>query len=61
MQFQKKTSIGRSSYGIKLLIKIIIILLVLFILFVLIDRINFPSPNKEIEKNIPNETFKVVK
>jgi len=27
----------------------------------LVDKINFPHPNKKIEKIIPNENFKVVK
>ena len=61
MQFRKNTSIGKSTYIIKLLIKIIVILLILFSLIFLADKIDFPSPNKLIEKNIPNENFKVVK
>ena len=31
------------------------------VLLVLVDRIDFPSPNKKIEKVIPNESFKVIK
>ena len=46
---------------IKLLIKIILICLVLLIVVILIDRIDFPSPTKKIEKAIPNENFKIVK
>ncbi len=61
MQFHKKTSIGNNINIVKLLIKIIVILLILFFLFILVDKINFPAPNKEIEKIIPNETFKVLK
>ena len=61
MQFQKKTSIGKQTKVVKFLIKMIVILLILFFIFVLIDKIDFPSPNKKIEKNISNENFKVVK
>ena len=61
MQFHKKTSIGKSTHVVRLLIKIIALLLILFSLVVLVDKIDFPSPNKKIEKSIPNENFKVVK
>ena len=61
MQFQKKTSIGKPTQVVKFLIKMIVILLILFFIFVLVDKIDFPSPNQKIEKNIPNENFKVVK
>ena len=61
MQFQKKTSIGKPTQVVKFLIKMIVILLILFFIFVLVDKIDFPSPNKKIEKNISNENFKVVK
>ena len=61
MQFEKKTRIGspRGIFGI--LIKIILILLILVVALVLIDRINFPSPIKKIEKIISNENYKIVK
>ena len=61
MQFQKKTSFSKSFVLVKFLIKCLIILFVLFLSIVLIDRIEFPYPNKKIEKIIPNENFKVVK
>ena len=61
MQFQKKTSIGKTTQVVKFLIKMIVILLILFFIFVLVDKIDFPSPNKKMEKNISNENFKVVK
>tara|TARA_B100001250_G_C19672020_1_gene731904 strand:- start:850 stop:1035 length:186 start_codon:yes stop_codon:yes gene_type:complete len=61
MQFEKKTRIGSSKGIFGILIKIIFILLVLVISIILIDRINFPTPIKEIEKVIPNEKFKIVK
>ena len=61
MQFQKKTSFSKSFVLVKFLIKCLIILFVLFLSIVLIDRIEFPYPNKKIEKIIPNENLKVVK
>ena len=61
MQFEKKTRAGSISGIAKLLIKIVLIFLALLIVVVLIDRIDFPSPIKKIEKVIPNENFKIVK
>ena len=61
MQFEKKTRIGSSKGIFGILIKIILVLIVLFISLILIDRIDFPSPIKKIEKVIPNEKFKIVK
>ena len=61
MQFEKKTRIGSSKGIVGILIKIILILLILIIAIILVDRINFPSPIKKIEKVISNENFKVVK
>ena len=61
MQFQKKTSIGPFGSSVKILIKIALICIVLLLLVVLVNKINFPYPNKKIEKIIPNENFKIVK
>ena len=61
MQFQKKTSLGKSGIVVKIIIKVTAIFLVLFLLIVLINKINFPHPLKKIEKIISNEKFKVVK
>ena len=61
MQFEKKTRAGSMSGIAKLLIKVVLILLALLIAVILIDRIDFPSPIKKIEKIIPNENFKIVK
>ena len=61
MQFEKKTRIGSSKGIFGILIKIILVLTILFISLILIDRIDFPSPIKKIEKVIPNEKFKIVK
>ena len=61
MQFEKKTRIGSTKGIFGILIKIILALLILGIVIIFIDRINFPSPIKKIEKIIPNENFKIVK
>ena len=61
MQFRKKTSVSKSGYLIKILIKITLLSLILLFLIVLVDKINFSHPNKKIEKIVPNENFKVVK
>ena len=61
MQFEKKTRAGSMNGIAKLLIKIVLIFLALLIVVVLIDRIDFPSPVKKIEKVISNENFKIVK
>ena len=61
MQFEKKTRIGSPKGIFGIMIKIVLILVILFIAIILIDRINFPSPIKKIEKIISNETFKIVK
>ena len=61
MQFEKKTRIGSPKGIFGILIKIILILVILVVSIILIDRINFPSPTKKIEKIIPNEKFKIVK
>ena len=61
MQFHKKTSIGKSNFLIKILIKIALIFFLFIIILILVDQINFPTPNKKIEKIIPNENLKIVK
>jgi len=61
MQFQKKTSVSKSGYLVKILIKVTLLFLTVLFLIVLVDKINFPYPNQKIEKIVPNETFKVVK
>ena len=62
MQLQRrKTNIGKFNGVIKILIKVCLVLLLVFILVILVDKIDFPSPNKKIEKIIPNEDLKIVK
>ena len=57
MQFQRNTSIGKLSH----IIKLIVIIFILFLTLILLNKIDFPAPNKKIEKNISNENFQVVK
>ncbi len=59
MQFTRKTSSTKSILGLGIKLGLIIVLLA-GIIFVL-NQIDFPAPEKEIEKIIPNENFKIVK
>ena len=61
MQLQRKTSIGKLNVAIKILIKVFLVILLVFISVILVNKIDFPSPNKKIEKIIPNENLKIVK
>ena len=58
MQFSKNTSSSKSK---SFLIKMTLVLIVLISAVLLLGKIDFPSPNKEIEKIIPNEKLKIVK
>ena len=58
MQFSKNTSNGT---GKSLLIKIALVLIIFIGTIVLLEKIEFPSPNKNIEKIILNEKLKIVK
>ena len=59
MQFIKKTSSRTNIIGI--LIKVSLSGLVIFGVVFLLNKIDFPSPKKSIEKIISNENFKIVK
>ena len=58
MQFSKNTSRGASK---SLLIKMALVLIIFIVAIALLGKIDFPSPNKDIEKIIPNEKLKIVK
>ena len=58
MQFSKNTSIGTTK---SFLIKILLVLIIIIGAVILLGKIDFPSPNKEIKKIIPNEKLKIVK
>ena len=61
MQFIKKTSNGKISSLFKFLIKVVFACFVLIIGIFLLNKVDFPAPNKKIEKIIPNENFKSIK
>ncbi|WP_415323509.1 hypothetical protein [Candidatus Pelagibacter sp. Uisw_127] len=58
MQFSKNTSTGTSK---NFIIKITLVLIVILGALILLNKIDFPSPNKEIEKIISNEKLKIIK
>ena len=59
MQFIKKTSSRTRIIG--LIIKLSIVTVIILGVVFLLNKIDFPAPIKEIEKIIPNESFKIVK
>jgi|TARA_B110001452_G_scaffold5154_1_gene4778 hypothetical protein len=61
MQFSKNTSTRRSTNIVAIIIKGTLVFLLFFVAVILLNKIDFPSPNKEIEKIIPNEKIKIVK
>ena len=60
MHFTKNTSSGKASI-IAMVIKLILGLVVIIGIMFFINTIDLPTPEKEIEKIIPNENFKIVK
>ncbi len=61
MEFQRKNN---NSIVAKLrgpLVKLTLILLILIGFVYALGSIDFPAPNKKIEKIIPNENFKIIK
>jgi hypothetical protein len=61
MQFSKNTSTRRSTNIVAIIIKGTLVFLLFFVAVILLNKIDFPSPDKEIEKIIPNEKIKIVK
>ena len=59
MQFYKKTSSRKSLIGI--IIKLTLILLFILGIIFFLNKIEFPTPTKDIQKTIPNEKFKTIK
>ena len=58
MQFSNNTSTDRLK---GFLIKSTLVLIVITGIVILLGKIDFPTPNKEIKKIIPNEKLKIVK
>ena len=59
MQFIKKTRSRSSISG--LILKITLVLLIILGSIYLLNKIDFPSPENDIEKIVPNEKFNIVK
>mgnify|MGYP001452650200 FL=1 len=59
MQFIKKTSSTRNILG--LTTKLALVLIIIVGIVFLLNKIDFPVPQKQIEKIISNENFKIVK
>ena len=60
MQFTKNSK-GRHTGVVKFLTKVVLVIFVFFLGVIILDKIEFPAPNKKIEKIIPNENFKTIK
>ena len=58
MEFSKNTS---TSISKGFLAKTIFVVTIIIVAVLLLGKIDFPSPNKEIKKIIPNEKLKTVK
>ena len=58
MQLSSNTSTSKIK---SLLIKVIVISVILIVAIGMLGKIDFPSPNKKIEKFISNENLKIVK
>ena len=61
MQFSRNTSISHKKSALGILIKLSLVLFIVIGVVVMLGKINFPSPNKKIEKTIPNEKLKIIK
>ena len=61
MEFQRKNNNSLTGRLKGPLVKIIFVTIALIGFIYALGFINFPAPNKKIEKIIPNENFKIVK
>ena len=61
MEFQRKNNNSIIGMLRGPLVKITFILIILVGFVYVLGSIDFPAPNKTIEKIIPNENFKIVK
>ena len=61
MQFKRNSSTSKTGALLKILIKVTFVFLIMFLVILLIDRIEFPYTNKDIQKIIPDEKLKIVK
>tara|TARA_B110000967_G_scaffold67973_1_gene70274 strand:+ start:190 stop:375 length:186 start_codon:yes stop_codon:yes gene_type:complete len=61
MQSLKNTSNSNHNSYFGFLIKLGIVLIIIITTVAMLSKIDFPTPNKEIKKTIPNEKLKIVK
>ena len=61
MEFQRKNNNSIISKLRGPLVKLMFILIILVGFIYILGSIDFPAPNKKIEKIIPNENFKIIK
>ena len=61
MEFQRKNNNSIISKLLGPFVKITFILIILVGIVYVLGSIDFPAPNKKIEKLIPNENFKIIK
>jgi hypothetical protein len=61
MQLNKITSTSSKKFSLMTFVKVILILAIIYLLVSMMNKIDFPSPNKTIEKIIPNEKIRIVK
>ena len=60
MQFTKNTSKDK-IFSLKTILKIVIAGFIIVFGIIVINYINLPAPDKQIEKILPNENFKTIK
>ena len=60
MQFTKNTSKDK-IFSLGTILKIIIVIFLIVLGIIVINQINLPAPDKQIEKILPNENFKTIK
>ena len=59
--FQDRRCFGMLCCLLYVFLNVAFVFIILLLIIVLVDKINFPYPNKKIEKIISNENFKIVK
>ena len=52
MQLSRNTSRARNKLSLMLMLKVVLVLVLIYGFVVLLNKMDFPSPNKEIEKII---------
>ena len=61
MEFSRNTSIRKRGISLGLLVKVTLVLIIIIVTIFMLGKIDFPSPNKKIEKIISNDKLKIVK